>query len=45
MSEQRRTRLDFDADLVVTRTDDPPEAQQPEVEPMADLIEYLAEVA
>jgi hypothetical protein len=43
MSEQRRTRLNFDADLNVTRLDDAPAPEVAEEEFCDELFAYLAE--
>lgn len=45
MTEQLRTRLDFDADLNVTRVDNPPAPEVAEEEFVEELFAYLAEVA
>lgn len=42
MIEQRRTRFDFDADLNVTRVENPPVPEVAEVEFCDELFAYLA---
>ena len=41
MNDTRRTRLDFEADLKVTRTDNPPEPEVAESEFVDELMAYL----
>lgn len=45
MIEQRRTRLDFDADLNVTRVENPPAPEVAEPEFVEELLTYLSEPA